>query len=224
MKSVLVFIATCIAVLNVSSRVAEGQVSRIDGSLLVTEESLLSSNHKKIVLVVAKNISGPARVELQTMTSEGIVNRFTPQEFPNGLTKGQVISVWNGEFNVFHATPWLYFMTSIISSNETYYAQTMFPIHYREQYKEPMVTSISEVGGYTSPYTITIRGIFDTTEPSLILINNSLFVAPKTVTQTPPGIITFTMPSNSFAQFPPGKYLLTLCQAGHCDTMIGRHR
>ena len=52
MKSVLVFIATCIAVLNVSSRVAEGQVSRIDGSLLVTEESLLSSNHKKIVLVV----------------------------------------------------------------------------------------------------------------------------------------------------------------------------
>lgn len=224
MKSVLVFFAMCIAVVNVSNRVAEAQVSRIDGSVLVAEDSLLSSNHKKIVLVVAKNISGPARVELQTMTSEGIVNRFAPQDFPNGLTKGQAISVWNGEFNAFHATPWLYFMTSIISGNVTYYAQTMFPIHYREQYKEPMITSISEVGGYTSPYTITVRGIFDTTEPSLILINNNLFIPPKTITQTPPGIITFIMPSNSFAQFPPGKYLLTLCQTGHCDTMIGRHR
>ena len=100
----------------------------------------------------------------------------------------------------------------------------MFPINYREQYKEPMITSISESGGYGVPYQITVKGIFDTTIPSLILINSNVFVPAKTITQTAPGIIQFSMPSGNFELFPSGKYLLTICQASHCDTLQGRHR
>lgn len=200
------------------------QTYRTDGGLIVTEDSLLSPGNKKIVFVVAKEFPSQARMEFQTISSEGIVNRFSPQEFPQGLRKGQVLPVWNGELNSFHATPWLYFDVTIFTSNETYYSRAMTPINYREQYKEPMITSISETGGYGVPYVIATKGIYDTTIPSLVLINTNLFVPPKTVTQTAPGIIQFTMPSGNFELFPSGKYLLTICQAGHCDTLQGRHR
>ena len=207
-----------------ASTKAQAQTYRTDGGLIVVEDSLLSPNYKRIVFVVAKEISMPARVEFQTISSEGIVNRFSPQEFPLGLRKGQVINVWNGELNNFHATPWLYFDVTIFTSSETYYSRIMTPVNYREQYKEPMITSISETGGYGVPYVITTKGIYDTTIPSLVLINTNVFVSPKTVTQTAPGIIKFTMPSGNFELFPSGKYLLTICQAGHCDTLQGRHR
>jgi hypothetical protein len=197
---------------------------RTDGGLIVTEDSLLSLNNKKLLFVVAQNILQPTRVEVQTVSSEGIVNHFTPIQFPQGLKRGQVIPIWNGELNGFYTTPWLYFQVTMFTASETYYTQTMFPVNYREQYKEPMITSIAETGGYGVPYTITAQGIFDTTEPSLILINTNVFVSPKVVTQRPPGIIQFNVDSNTTNQFPPGKYLLTICQAWHCDTLEGRHR
>lgn len=197
---------------------------RTDGGLIVTEDKLLSANHKKLVFVVAQNITQPTRVEVQTVSSEGIVNHFTHLQFPQGLKLGQILPIWDGVLNEFHSTPWLYFQVTMYTASETFYTQTMFPVNYREQYKEPMITSITETGGYGIPYIITAQGIFDTTEPSLILINTNVFVSPKVITQKPPGIIQFSIDSNTTAQFPPGKYLLTICQAWHCDTLEARHR
>ena len=224
MKYFLIVVAAMTVVLNMLAKPASAQPSRTDGGLIVIEDSLLSSNRKQIVFVVAKEILEPVWIEFQTTSSEGIVNRFTPINFPQGLQKGQIVPVWNGEFNKFHTTPWLRLYVTIFSPTATYYSSTSTPVQYREQYKEPMITSISESGGYGSSYTITVRGIFDTTEPSLVLINTGVFISPKAVTQTPPGIIQFTVPSGSFDVFPSGKYLLTICQAGRCDTMVGRHR
>lgn len=225
MKKLLVLVVAMIAIialLNVAEALAQNL--RTDGGLLVTEESLLSPGKKQAVFVVAKNIAGPARLELQMYSSEGIVNRFTNLNFPDGLKRGQIIPVWNGEFNSFHTTPWQYIWVTIFTATDTYYSSTMFPVGSRELYKEPLISSISETGGYGTPYQILAQGIFDTTIPSLILINTGLLISPKVITQTAPGKISFSVPSNSFEQFPSGKYLLTICQAGHCDTMEGRHR
>lgn len=200
------------------------QTYRTDGGVIVIEDSLLLSSKKQVVFIVTKNILQTARVEFKTITSEGLVNEFTPLTFPQGLVKGQIIPIWNNELNNFHSTPWLYLSLTIFTASETYYQGTMTPVNYREQYKEPMITSISESGGFGIPYTIIAKGIFDTTIPSLIVINHNVIVPPKTITQTAPGIIQFTMPSNSSTEFPPGKYLLTICQAAHCDTLQGRHR
>lgn len=205
---------------------ATAQTYQTNGGLIVVDENLLSGekNHKQIVFVVAKDIFSAARIEFETYSSEGIVNHFTPLQFPTGLHKGLVIPMWNGDLNSFHNTPWLYFRATVFTTTDTYYSESMLPVRYRELYKEPMITSIAESGGYGIPYTITVKGIFDTTIPSMILINSGVFVSPKTVTQIAPGIIKFDYPDNSFAQFPSGKYLLTICQEGHCDTMTGRHR
>lgn len=226
MKSVnvlFVVLATLFCVGILGKKVV-AQNYRTDGGLLVMEDDLLLLKKKQVVFVVAKNISSPARVEFQTISSEGIINRFTPLNFPQGLKRGQVIPIWSGELNSFLTTPWLYFQVTIFTATDAYFSQTMSPVGYREQYKEPMITSISESGGFTIPYTITVRGIFDTTIPSLVLINSDVFVSPKVVTQGPAGVIQFSIAQNTAEQFPPGKYLLTICQAGHCDTLMGRHR
>ncbi len=223
MKKLIVIVAVLATWLNTTA-ITTAQSYQTNGGLIVTDESLLSSSHKRLVFVVTKNIPGPVRIELQTVSSEGIVNQFTPLQFPQGLQLGQIIPVWDGNLNSFHNTPWLNFWVTIVTPTHNYYSNTMMPIGYRELYKEPMIISISETGGYEIPYQITVKGIFDTTIPSLILINSSVFVSAKAVTQTAPGTIQFTMPSGNFEQFPSGKYLLTICQASHCDTLTGRHR
>lgn len=226
MRNLAVLVAALVAVFGLGiMQEVEAQNYHSDGGLLVVEDVLLSSEtHKQIVFVVSKNISSAARIEMQTHTSEGVVNNFKTLEFSQGLTRGQIVPIWNGDLNSFGSTPWLNIWVTISTATNVYYTHTMFPIQYREQYKEPMVTGISEVGGYGTPYQITVKGIFDTTIPSLILINKSVFVTSKAITQTAPGTIQFTMPSGNFEQFPSGKYLLTICQGGHCDTLQGRHR
>lgn len=211
--------------LFVIAKSVEAQSSGNDAGLIVTSDDLLSSNHKQLVFVVAKNIPGPTTLKLSTYNNDGVTHQFRSLIFPIGLQRGQVIPLWKGEFNDFFATPWLGFWVQILTSQgNTYWCHTMFPVNHWEQYKEPMITSISETGGYTSPYEITIRGIFDTTIPSLILINTEMFVPPKTVQQIAPAVIKFSVDATTPNIFPRGKYLLTLCQAGHCDTMMGRHR
>ncbi len=224
MKNIFTFVGMFLSVsiffaFNVNAQSNEG-----DAGAIVTEDSLLSPGRKQIIFVMAKDIAGPTRVEFSTYTNEGITNRFTPLSFPTGLQRGQIIPIYNGELNIFNSTPWLYFWVQVSNSTENYYCQTMLPVGYREQYKEPMITSITETGGYNAPYQILARGIFDTTIPSLILINTNLFVSPKTVTQTAPGMIQFNLEANINSQFPPGKYLLTICQERRCDTLEGRHR
>ncbi len=86
--------------------ITHAQGSRTDGGMIVTEESLLNPAHKQIEFIVVKDIPDSARVELQTYSSEGIVNRFTTLMFPKGLQKYQVIPVWNGDLNLFSSTPW----------------------------------------------------------------------------------------------------------------------
>lgn len=204
---------------------AEAQTYHENGGALVVEENLLlGNNQKQLYFVSAKNIAGPLKVQVQTHLSEGVVNNFKALNFPQGLERGQVIQIWSGDFNSFNSTSWLNFWVTLTNSSEVYYANTMFPVQNREQYKEPMITSISETGGYGVPYLITVKGIFDTTIPSLILINKDVFVPQKAITQTAPGLVQFTMPSGNFIQFPSGKYLLTLCQASKCDSLQGRHR
>ncbi len=191
---------------------------------IVLEDSLLSTNNKKIVLVIVKDMAGPIELKMQTTTSEGIVNQFKPLRFEQGLKRGQTIQLWNGDFNSFYSTPWLYFSVTASSPTMQSYSSIYFPVNYMEQYKEPMITSIKETGGYGVDYNIKIEGIFDTTVPSIILINTNFIIPPKTITQTPPGKIEFNVNSNSRDIFPPGKYLLTICQESHCDTLVGRHR
>ncbi len=220
---ITIYFVTFFGVL-VITKTTSAQNYRTDGGAIVLEDSLLSPTRKQIVFVVTKNIPQSARVEMQTISTEGRVNKFTPLLFPNGLRQGQIIPMWNNELNSFHTTPWLRFDVTIFTDNDIYYCSEYTPVGFAEQYKEPLITSISETGGYGTDYVITVRGIFDTTEPSIILLNTNIVVSPKVVTQTPPGIIKFTMKSNSTAEFPPGKYLLTLCQSGHCDTLVGRHR
>lgn len=219
-------ILTSIALLMMMgiTKPASAQSYQTDAGAIVIEDGLLLSSYKQLIFVMAKNISQPTRIELHTITSEGVVNNFAPLNFPQGLVKGQIIPLWNGELNSFHTTPWFRFGVSIITQSEIYYSQTITPVNYREQYKEPLLTSISELGGFGAPYTITARGVFDTTEPMMILINTKVFITQKAITKIAPGIIQFTVPSDSSAIFPAGKYLLTLCQSGHCDTMTGRHR
>ena len=226
MKNLAVLVAVLAVVFSLGiTQEVEAQNYHSDGGLLVVEDVLLSGEtHKQIVFVVSKNISSAARVEMQTHTSEGVVNQFKTLVFPQGLTRGQIVPIWNGDLNSFGSTPWLNIWVTISTATDIYYTHAMFPIQSREQYKEPMITSIGEVGGYGTPYQITAKGIFDTTISSLVLINKDVFVSPKAVIQTAPGTIQFTMPSGNFEQFPSGKYLLTICQGGHCDTLRGRHR
>lgn len=225
MKKLIVTVAALFFVFGLSTHPTNAQNSYDDGGLLVVEDSFLSPSHKQIVFVVAKDISQSTKIEIQTYDlMEGVFNTFKPLRFPQGVRRGQIIPIWNGDLTLHANTPWLYFWVTMSTGTGTYYTSTMFPIDYQEQYKEPMITSISETGGYGIPYTITAKGIFDTTMPSLILINTNVLVSPKVITQTRPGIIQFTMPSGNFEQFAPGKYLLTICQAGHCDTLQGRHR
>lgn len=225
MNNFTVIVAVLSVVFGVGAHQLQAQTYHNDGGVLVVEDTLLSTNHKTILFVVARDINQSVRMEMQTYAlMEGIINQFQPRIFPEGVRKGQKIAVWDGNFNQFHSTAWLYFTITMTTSSDVYYTNTMFPVNYREQYKEPMITSIAEEGGYTIPYTITVRGVFDTTIPSLVLINSNLFVSPRAITQTRPGVISFTMPSGNFEQFPSGKYLLTICQAGHCDTLQGRHR
>jgi hypothetical protein len=224
MKKLIFTVAILCGVFGVGANRTYSQSYHDDGGVLVTEDSLLAANHKQVVFVVAKDLRGPVRIDMQIQTSEGLVNQFTPLQFPLGVKQGQIVPVWNGEFNSFHTTPWLYIWITMSTPTDVFYTNTMLPIEYREQYKEPMITSISETGGYTIPYTITVKGIFDTTIPSLILINSGVFVSPKVITQTAPGIIRFTVEAKTMDQFPPGKYLLTICQGSHCDTLQGRHR
>jgi len=221
--TITIYLVTFFSVLIIT-QTTSAQNYRTDGGVIVLEDGLLSPTSKQIIFVVTKNIPQSARVEMQTISTEGQVNKFTPLLFPNGLRQGQIIPMWNSELNSFHTTPWLRFDVTIFTDNDIYYCSEYTPVGFVEQYKEPLITSISETGGYGTDYVITVKGIFDTTEPSIILLNTNIVVSPKAVTQTPPGIIKFTMNSNSTQQFPPGKYLLTLCQGGHCDTMIGRHR
>lgn len=223
MKKLVVLVAVFTALFG--ARQIQAQSYHNDGGVLVVEDNLLSPTKKTVVFIVAKDISETVEIKMQTyMLMEGITNQFKPLQFPNGVKRGQLIPIWDGNFNQFQSTAWWYFWVTMSTATDIYYTSTMFPIGSREQYKEPMITSISETGGYTEPYRISVRGIFDTTVPSLILINTNLFVSPKTVTQTPPGRIEFSMASNATTQFPPGKYLLTICQEGHCDTLQGRHR
>ena len=225
MKKLVVLVAVFTVLFGVSQILGQSPNSFANEvGALVTEESLLSPNKKQIVFVVSKNIAGPTRVELQTHTSEGLVNNFAPLQFPQGLQRGQIIPIWDGELTAFQSTPWLYFWVTITTPDKVYYSCVMFAVNFREQYKEPKVLSISETGGYSSPYQITVRGIFDTTIPTLVLINTNYFVPVKSIVQTAPGKIEFSVPANSFVEFPTGKYLLTICQAGHCDTLIGRHQ
>ena len=200
------------------------QTSHDDGGVLVVEDSLLSPAHKQVVFVIATNIVQSTKIEVEVHTLDGIYNRFKPLQFPQGVRRGQIIPIWNGEFNQFHDTPWLYIWVIMSTATDNYYTNTMFPVNNGEQYKEPLIVSVDETGGYNTPYVITAKGIFDTPIPSLILINSSLFVSPKVITQTAPGIIRFTMGARTTGQFPPGKYLLTICQGSHCDTLVGRHR
>jgi hypothetical protein len=199
------------------------QSSYDDGGVLVTEDSLLSPSRKQVIFVVAKDILQPTKVAMQIQTNEGIIHQFQSLQFPQGVRRGQIIPIWNGEFSLYKDTPWLYIWVTMSTGTDTYYTNTMFPVGQAEQYKEPLIVSIDETGGYTEAYTITIKGIFDSTLPSLILINNSVFV-PIRVTSQAPGIIRFTVGAKTRGQFPPGKYLLTLCQGSHCDTAMGRHR
>lgn len=203
---------------------AYAQSYNTNSMAIVLEDTLLSANNKKIVLVVVKEMNGPTELKMRTTTSEGIVNEFKPLQFEQGLKRGQVIQLWNGEFNLFYSTPWLYFSVTATSPTMQSYSSIYFPVSYMEQYKEPMITSIKETGGYGVDYNIKVEGIFDTTVPSTILINTNFVIPPKTITQTPPGKIEFNVSSNSRDIFPPGKYLLTICQESHCDTLMGRHR
>ncbi len=200
------------------------QTFHTEAGAIVTDESILSPGRKQIVFVVAKDILEQVKMEFSTYSNEGQINKFTPVTFTNGLRRGQIIQLFNGELNIFNSTAWLYFWVQIFSTSGNYFCQTMLPVGFREQYKEPMITSITETGGYTEPYQILVRGIFDTTIPSLILINTNMFVSPKTVTQTAPGMIKFNLEPNNFSQFPSGKFLLTICQERRCDTLQGRHR
>ncbi len=219
----LVVVAALVAVFFVGGSQVKAQISHDDGGVLVTEDSLLSPNRKQVVFVVAKNITEPTKIEMIFRNNEGVETKFKTLQFPQGVKQGQIIPIWNGEFNQFSETPWLYIWVTMSTSTDNYYTNTMFPIANQEHYKEPLIVSINETGGYTVPYMITIKGIFDSTLPSLILINNNVFVPMRNITQTP-GVIRFTMTSKTREQFPPGKYLLTLCQGSHCDTLVGRHR
>ena len=225
MKMFIVTVAALSVVFLMSASQSIAQNSGDDGGLLVVDDSFLSPSHKQIVFVIAKDIPQSTKIEIQTYDlMEGTINKFKPLQFPQGVKRGQIVPIWNGDLKLHANTPWLYFSVIMSTATDTYYTNTMFPLDYREQYKEPMITSISETGGYGIPYVITAKGIFDTTMPSLILINTKIFVSPKVITQTRPGIIQFTLPSGNFEQFPSDKYLLTICQAGHCDTLQGRHR
>lgn len=225
MKKLVVLVAVLTALFSVAKNQVMAQSYHTDGGVLVVDESLLSPTHKTIVFVVAKDIPQSVEIKMQTyMLMEGITHQFKPLQFADGVKRGQVIPLWNGNFNQFHNTAWWYFQVIMSTKTDIYYNTTMFPIGSRESYKEPMITSITETGGYNMPYQILVRGIFDTTVPSQILINTNVFIPPKTVTQNPPGRIEFTLPIGNFDQFPPGKYLLTICQEGRCDTLQGRHR
>ncbi len=197
---------------------------RTDGGVIILEDSILSSSQKQIIFVVTKDILQSSRVELQTVSSEGQVNKFQPLLFDSGLRRGQIIPILTGQLTAFNTTPWLRFSITITTETDIYYSIMSTPVGIAEQYKEPMITSISETGGYGTDYIITIKGIFDTTEPSLIVINTNIIIPSKAITQTPPGIIKVTLNGISRENFPAGKYLLTICQGGHCDTMTGRHR
>ena len=217
MKMFIVTVAALSVVFLMSASQSIAQNSGDDGGLLVVDDSFLSPSHKQIVFVIAKDIPQSTKIEIQTSDlMEGTINKFKTLQFPQGVKRGQIVPIWNGDLKLHANTPWLYFSVIMSTATDTYYTNTMFPLDYREQYKEPMITSISETGGYGIPYVITAKGIFDTTMPSLILINTKIFVSPKVITQTRPGIIQFTLPSGNLEQLLSDKYSLTICQAGRC--------
>lgn len=214
---------TALLMVSMFSQQSLAQSYRTDGGAIVVEESLLSVGRKQIVFVVSKNIPGNVNVSYQTYSSEGQVHNYPTLSFPNGLTKGQVIPLWHGDFTAFQATPWLEFSVAIATGTVTYYSRAIVAINYSEQYKEPMIIEVSEVKISGNKYLVTMKGVFYRYEDSVLVINSNIIIPQKAIQYIAPGIMQFTVdePPHRFA---PGKYLLTICQTGHCDTMVGRHR
>lgn len=202
---------------------AYAQVYRTDGGAIVVEDSVLLSNKKQIIFVVTRNISEDVTVSYQTISSDGQLHAFPGLHFPNGLTKGQVIPLWDGSFNMFQTTPWLGFSVIVATPMYNYFVRANIPINYLEQYREPMIVEISEEKMSGIKYIITAKGNFDTYEPSTVVINGSIIVPQKAMKYERPGKLIITV-DEPHSRFVPGKYLLTVCQTGLCDTMVGRHR
>ncbi len=219
MKYATILIAC--AVLLAMTQIAAAQAYRTDSIAIVAEESVLQPNKKELVLVVTQNISEAASITYQITSNEGRIHEFPVIQFPNGLRKKQAIPLWNGEFNMFQKTAWLSFSVIITTTSWRYYIKTDVAVGFSEQYKEPMIISLSETKDNSGVYTITAKGNFDTYEPSTVVINKDVIIPPKSIWYERPGILHFTLGATDV---PSGKYLLTVCQTGRCDSMTGRHQ
>lgn len=213
-----------VGLLLVSTAQTSAQTIRSDGGFIVIDSRPLSPTNKQVVFVVGKNFSGTTTLQFQTISNEGFVHNYPSLNFPDGLSKGQVIKLWDGEFNVFQTTPWLRFDVSILNSGNSYYTMHMTPVAQSEHYKEPMIYDISEIKINNSTYVFEVNGNFDSREETRVIINNNLVVLGKSILFPFPGRMKFTLTEANREIFPTGKYLLTVCQYYHCDTMVGRHR
>lgn len=202
----------------------KAQTVRSDGGYIVIDSRALSPTNMQVVFIVAKNFFGATTLQFQTISNEGFVHTHPSLNFPNGLTKGQVVKLWDGEFSVFQSTPWLRFDVELRNSGLTYYTMHMTPISHDELYKEPMIYDISETKIDSNTFVINLNGNFDSYENTRIIINSHLMVLGKSVIFPAPGKMRFTLTDAGRDVFPTGKYLITICQSYHCDTMVGRHR
>lgn len=207
----------------VQNKIAATTTSRTDGGAIVLEDNLLNPVQKHIVFVASRNIAGEVYVAFQTLASDGQLHQHQMLFFPQGLYQGQTFELWNGEFNDFQSTPWLRFDVTILAVDVVYYTMMQTPILQAEQYKEPFVENVSETRVSGDTYTITARGVFYAFEPSTVVLNTNIFVPGKSVIHPGPGVMQFTVDLPTW-RLPKGKYLLTVCQTGHCDTMTARHR
>lgn len=203
---------------------ANAQATRTDGGVIVVDDRLLSPYQKQIVFIVTKNFPREAMVQFQTMTLSGIMRKYEPLHFPEGLKRGQTIPIWNGEFNEFETTPWLRFDVCVTTGEVMYYTTYSTPIAQAEQYKEPMIYEISETKSPAGNYSYFLEGNFDRYSDTTVLINQNIAVTPEDIEYPATSGMRFRISNLTKNVFPTGKFLLTVCQNGHCDTMVGRHR
>lgn len=187
---------------------------------LVVEENTIVPESKTVVFVAGKNIERSTTVSFDMVNSEGKVSSFNEQTFEKGIMAGQIIKLWNGEFNMFSKTPWLYLDIQL----QNYglidcFRRTMIPIDFPEQYKEPQIRSIIQTGFGNSP-AFRIELIYDSTEKFELLANTYGIISRKQISATRPGEIEFSLDQS---QIRKGKFLLTICQNNYCDSMPGRY-
>lgn len=196
-----------------------------DIGYIVIEESILNKRHKQLVYVVGQDIVSPSEIEYQTYSLiEGYVHIHNKLVFPKGLAKGQALQLWNGDFNNFQTTPWLYFQITLKVGLGQYNLSSLVPINQSEMYKEPMITAIAYDWPTTYAGVLSVSAIYDSTEPFTVLIDQNIFIPQELIFEKNAGMFKIRMAGIDPKKLEEGKHLLTLCQMSACDTLEFRHR